>query len=227
MKTSSNMPVLKRLGKSVIPKVLKDAITKILLITKQDINFFYNWYSGLEPRPDKSWVNDFHNIIVKIFNPKSVIDFGCGRGEILAPFEKKGLAILGLDGSRVNKKKAGISQDNFLVHDLRNGYSAVRRYDLCFCFEVAEHIEEKYSRILIAALTKSSPLIIFTASPPGTGGHCHCNEKPAEWWIGEFRKFMYDFDREATERLKRDMMKIRGIQEYYISNLIIFREIAT
>lgn len=94
---------------------------------------------------------------------------------------------------------------------------------MCLCLEVAEHIEEKYSDILINSLTQSSSAIVFTAALPGQKGIDHVNLKPYEWWIKKFERVNFKFDKSLTEYLKQEMMKISGIQDWYIKNLLIFR----
>ncbi len=147
--------------------------------------------------------------------------YGCGTGDLLAPFEKRGLAVLGIDGSKVSQKYSAIR--NLVVFDLRKKYEPESKYDLCICLEVAEHIEQRYSNVLVGNLISSSPdNIIFSAAPPGQGGRDHANLKPYEWWIQKFNKHGFEFREQLTERFKREMKKFPSIQRYYVDNLLIF-----
>jgi hypothetical protein len=89
---------------------------------------------------------------------------------------------------------------------------------------VAEHIDEKYSDILLASLTGSSSVIIFTAAPPGQPGKNHINLKPYYWWIEKFKKFGFEVAEKLTNYLKNEMKNIKGMQEYYFNNLYIFKK---
>ena len=203
---------------------IKNLPFKILKITKQDINYFYDEKFATDWRRNKKFSGDLCDFILKEFNPKSVIDFGCGTGDILAPFEKRGIEILGIDGSKANKKYSRIHKDNFLLFDLRKKCTCQKKYDLCICLEVAEHIEEAYSDVLIKNLVSSSSTIVFTAAPPGQGGVDHYNEKPFAWWIQKFKEHGFKFDEQCTVRLKQQWARIPDIYPFYVDNLMIFRK---
>jgi 2-polyprenyl-3-methyl-5-hydroxy-6-metoxy-1,4-benzoquinol methylase len=204
-------------------RLLKTILIKFLLITKKDLNYFYNEDFATTPLRNKAWAEDFCGVILKTFNPKSVIDFGCATGDLLYPFEKKGVEILGIDGSRANYNHCKINKDNFFLFDIRNTYKSKKKYDLCFCLEVAEHIEEKYSDVLINNLIQSSSRIVFSAEPTGQEGVNHINLKPYAWWIKKFEAANFKLDKSLTEYLKQEMTKIPGIYAWYIKNLLIFR----
>lgn len=226
-KTGINMRLVRVFISHILPVSLKEIIKKIhiicLRITKRDVGYFYNEDFATCPLRNKNWVEYFCNLIIKIFNPGSIIDFGCGTGDILSPFEKKGIAVLGIDGSKSNKKHSKINQSNFLVFDLRDIYKPKKSYDICFCFEVAEHIAEKYSDGLILSLTQASSIILFTASP-SLGGVDHINVHPLEWWINKFQKYDFEFNHSLTSTLKEEMGKIPDIQSWYIDNLLVFKK---
>ena len=216
--------------KNILPEkcrgAVRNAYVKVLKVFKKDVDYFYDEEFAKALLRDKSWAEDFCNLIVETFNPNSVIDFGCGTGDILRPFEKKNLTVLGIDGSRANKKYSKIDKKNFTLFDLRKKYNARSKYDICFCFEVAEHIAERYTDILISSLTCSSRTILFTASPSIEGVE-HVTVHPCEWWVEKFRKYGFEFDRRTTKDLKGKMYKISGIEKWYIDNMLIFRKSGT
>ncbi len=206
-----------------IRRILKDIYIRILKFTGRDLDYFYNDDFAATAYRNKPWCEEFGNIIIKLFNPQSVIDFGCGSGDLLAVFEKKGIEVLGIDGSRANFRHLKINMNNFLLFDIRKAYKSKKKYDLCFCLEVAEHIEEGYSDILIKSLTSSSSAIVFSAEPAAESGVRHINLKPYEWWISKFDREKFILDRFLTEHLKQEMIKVGGIQEWYIRNLLVFK----
>ena len=56
-------------------------------------------------------------ILIKNFNPKSVIDIGCGVGNFLREFKKNGINdILGIDGdwTDLDEIEKNIGKENFL-----------------------------------------------------------------------------------------------------------------
>jgi len=202
---------------------IKKIVFKFLRFTRIDVNYFYNENFATTELRDKRWVKDFCGLVLEIFHPKSLIDFGCGTGDILKPFEEKGIEVRGIDASLANKRHAKIKPENFQTYDLRNRYKALKRYDLCFCFEMVEHLQEKYSDILIGNLTGASQVVLFTAAidPEGVD---HVNLKPSSWWIEKFKKFGFEFDRQLTLLMKERMKTISGIHSWYIENLLIFKK---
>jgi len=192
-------------------------------LINKDIDFIYDEEFATSNLRNKNW-DEISSIIINQFNPKSIIDFGCGTGDILSSFEKKGITVLGIDGSKANRKYSKIKKENFILFDLRKKFENNKKYDICLCMEVAEHIEEKYSNNLINNLTSSSKLIIFTAAPPGQGGLDHCNEKEYHWWIKRFNQHDYILDCDLTKCLKKEIAKILGDDNAYVRNLLIFKK---
>ena len=197
-------------------------IAKLLKKFRLDLNYIYNDQFATTDLRAKTWVDIFANLIIKKFHPKSIIDFGCGTGDIIQPFEKYKIKILGVDGSKYNFLHRKIHENNFLIFDLRNKFQPPQKYGLCFCLEVAEHIEEKYTETLISNLTRSSDLIIFTAAAPDQRGHDHVTLKEPAWWVDQFKRKGFFLNHKTTEQLRTAMKKIDGIQPWYINNLQIY-----
>jgi SAM-dependent methyltransferase len=162
------------------------------------------------------------NILIDYFNPSSVVDLGCGNAEFLSEFYKKGILIQGYEGSCFAIKKALIDKKYIQLFDLKNKIDSPRRYDLALCLEVAEHIENKFSQRLIENLTTLSDTVVFTAAPPGQGGHFHMNEQPREFWIDIFKQRNYNYDAQITERVRNDMKK-DGVLWWYCDNIMVFK----
>ncbi|MFA5894322.1 MAG: methyltransferase domain-containing protein [Candidatus Shapirobacteria bacterium] len=198
-------------------------IIRILKYLKLDLNIIYDDKFATSELRDKNWVDKFALLIIKQIDPNSVIDFGCGTGDIIKPFEKHNIKILGIDGSKSNFKYRKINSKNFKIFDLRNVYHSTSKFDLCLCLEVAEHVEEKFSTNLIQSLTESSDTIIFTAATPGQTGHDHVNLKSKKWWEQKFKNKGFHYDKKLTLNLKDKMKQINGIQYWYIDNIQIFK----
>ena len=205
---------------------LKKVVSRILVFTGNDITFYYDADYAKGALKDVKWVEKFCQEIREVFHPLSIVDFGCSIGVILANFEKKGIDILGIDGSAMSKKYSCISKNNFLLFDLRRKLNIEKKYDLCLCLETAEHIEERYSDILLSNIARSSSTIIFSAAPPAVTADCHFNLKSYEWWIEKFRKFNFELDSSSTENFKNRIKNIPGVPWYYTVNIMIFREMS-
>lgn len=151
------------------------------------------------PKDIQKYVHSFqqHNLnapeaivpfLIEKFNPKSVVDVGCGLGTFLHVFQNYGVVeVLGIDGSWVDKSKLFISEKNFLEKNIEKKISIKNRFDLVLCLEVAEHLKEESADILVDNLTSFGNIIIFSAAIKNQGGQNHINEQPFEYWINKFK----------------------------------------
>ncbi|MDD5634067.1 MAG: methyltransferase domain-containing protein [Candidatus Omnitrophica bacterium] len=216
--------VLRKILPEACVKKLRDLKVALLSVFGRDIDYFYNEdFASNSKLRDKKWTQDFFELVTRVFNPRSIIDFGCGTGDILVPFEKKGLEVKGVDGSKYCRRRAKIKKEDFEIFDLRRKYDPGKKYDICLCLEVAEHVDEKFSDIFVGNLTGSSDIIIFSAAGPAQTGIQHINLKEKKWWIDKFLRVGFVVDSEPLDTLKKEMSMFENIQPYYIDNLIVFR----
>ncbi|MFC1709913.1 radical SAM protein, partial [Candidatus Omnitrophota bacterium] len=166
--------------------------------------------------------NTMVSTLVEYFSPKSVVDVGCGTAEYLAEFHKRGVKIKGYEGSKKAIEMAMVENGFIEKADLREKIRANEKYDLAICFEVAEHIEKKYSKSLVNNLSVLSDKVIFSAAHPGQGGHFHINEQPREFWVNLWNKAGYNYVSDLSEKLKRDL-KSKSILSWYYENLMVFQ----
>ncbi len=195
------------------------------LQSRSDIEAVYNddFFEDIEMQTAPS-AEAVVSILMSEFKPESVVDVGCGIGVYLSIFKKNGASVFGIDGSKSAKDNLKISESEFMLFDLRNQHDSNSKYDICMCFEVAEHIPEKYSENLVEILTSYSDQIVFTAAPPGQGGKDHINEKPPRFWIDLFEHGNYKYDSDTTKKLK-SMMSEKKVVWYLPENLLVFRRI--
>lgn len=213
----------KRKGMKYITDRCKNFLKKILYSTRLDIIYYYGKNYTSLPKLRKKYAKEFVNVLMEELHPKSVIDFGCGSGDFLAEFEKIGVKIRGLDASKAREKDLMFDKRQFIRHDLRDPYICDEHYDVCLCFEVAEHIQEKYSKQLVETLTLASETSVFTAAGPGQGGVSHVNLKPQAWWEELFKRKNFVYQSEITSKLKEKFRTIPNIHWWYVENLMIFK----
>lgn len=160
-------------------------------------------------------------ILTKYFAPKSVVDIGCGPGIYLAEFKKSNIAISGFDGSAAAIASSLVG-DKIKRHDLCRPLKLSRRFDLCLCFEVAEHLEKTCAEVLVGTLTSLSQIIIFTAATPGQGPESigHINEQPRRYWQKLFRQKKFFLNKNLTKKIKQEMIK-QNVVWWLTKNLMI------
>ena len=129
----------------------------------------------------------FIPFLLKVIQPLSVIDVGCGLGTWLKVFSELGIKdIIGIDGFNVDVNLLAIPLAVFIEHDLREPINLKRKFDLSLCLEVGEHLPDNCADNLINLLTSHSDNILFSAALPLQGGQNHINEQPFGYWVKKF-----------------------------------------
>jgi len=123
-----------------------------------------------------------------IFNPKSVVDLGCGRGTWLKAFGECGSEnLVGLDGHWNNQNQMIDQSIKFIATDLNKPIDNIKdRFDLAISVEVAEHLKEESSTTFVRNLTALSDVVMFGAAYENQGGTDHINEQPHTYWAKKF-----------------------------------------
>jgi len=184
-----------------------------------DARFFQNTVKF--EKPSARAVAD---ILIRQFNLRSVIDIGCGCGVYLKEFEKKGIEILGYDGSPA-AVKASLVGNKIKLHDLCQPLKLKKKFDLCLCIEAAEHLPLSCADTLIDALVALAPKIIFTAATPGQGPRSigHINEQPHSFWVVKFKAKQFALDKKLTAKIKREM-KEKKVVWWVVKNLMVLKK---
>jgi SAM-dependent methyltransferase len=152
--------------------------------------------------------------ILSLVQPKSVLDVGCGTGRTLLEIERRGIAVIGVEASSAAIRASDCP--NLIVrHDLRQPLDLNRRFDLVWCFEVAEHIHPNYVETFLDSLVRHSDTVAMSAAPPGQGGEGHFNEQPPSYWIAKLASRGYRLHERWTDEL-------RAVNEFYSDNMMVF-----
>jgi len=156
----------------------------------------------------------------------SVIDVGCGLGDLVAGFAELGHDSWGIEGSPACLPYAHVPQDRIMIHDLREPVEGVvtRRYDLLTCFEVIEHLEPERGGCALDNLIAMSDQIVTSIS--GSTGRYHLHVKPRDFWERKFanRGFERDVDRELELLKIWQPVRLRTGIRCFWDNLICFRK---
>jgi SAM-dependent methyltransferase len=131
-------------------------------------------------------------VLMELFQPKSILDVGCGTGEWLSAFREHGVAdVLGVDGAWTEGAPRELPDSCFRQHDLRQPLKLDRPFDLAVCLEVAEHLPPEAAQPLVESLTRLAPIVLFSAAIPCQGGDGHINEKWPSFWSDLFASHGY------------------------------------
>ncbi|MFD2161029.1 class I SAM-dependent methyltransferase [Paradesertivirga mongoliensis] len=145
------------------------------------------------------------SVISEVYKPRRIIEFGCGPGHLAKAFADQGISVTAIDGY-ADPDFADLENIEFIRMDLNDPdlHHPLfdNPYDLAVCTEVAEHLNPESSASLIKMLTKSAPVVIFSAAVPEQGGHGHINCQSRVFWHDLFVKDHYLLMNSLRTRLR-------------------------
>lgn len=96
------------------------------------------------------------------------------------------------------------------------------RDGLVICTEVAEHLAPEHADHLVKLLCSAMCPIVFTAAPPGQGGHHHVNCQESGYWVDKFNNHGAILDIDATHELERRWGNLNRLS-HMAKNVMVFR----
>jgi len=159
-------------------------------------------------------------IVLERFNPRSLVDIGCGIGTWAAVAIELGITdVIGVDGHHVSPDQLIIPGDRFLAVDLASDNPVLgRRFDLCISLEVAEHLPPERSHAFVKSLTDLSDVVLFSAAIPHQGGRHHINEQWQSYWVGLFNEHDYG----AKDMIRPAVWADRNVEPWYQQNCLVY-----
>jgi SAM-dependent methyltransferase len=152
----------------------------------------------------------------------SLIDFGCGNGYIAAELKRAGKQVIAFDGAHT---ATGYSNISIAQYDLTQPIELPFQVDISLCLEVAEHLPEESSDVLVKTLTDASnEWIVFSAATPGFGGHHHLNEQPRKYWMDKFESRGFYQDRTKSFKLRWDLRNCCEHTWWFGKNVMVLRK---
>jgi len=132
------------------------------------------------------------------FKVTSMLDIGCGPGGMKKVANSIDIDWYGVDGDATVIENT----DHSLVHDFTLGEAKLdKTFDLVWCTEFLEHVEEKYVPNYMPLFQKGT-MSVVTAAPPGWPGHHHVNCREESYWIDVFKKYGLRYNEELTTEFK-------------------------
>jgi hypothetical protein len=132
--------------------------------------------------------------IISEYNPKRIIDFGCGTGDLARAFASQEVAVEAIDGYSI-PDFSNYNNIRFTKVDL-NDFDATNsflkqfdlKFDLAISIEVAEHLNPAMSMSFIHWLTSSADVIVFSAAVLNQDGDGHINCRSRLDWYSMIKQ---------------------------------------
>lgn len=140
--------------------------------------------------------------LVDTIDVKSVIDVGCGFGFHSYYFKEiLNCETLGIEGSRKVVERS-LLPNNIIWHDYSlSPFTPSKIYDMVWCIECVEHIEEKFVPNFMETFKKSR-YVVMTHGTLGQGGYHHVNCQPMEYWVDKMSENGFTLMEELTEKCR-------------------------
>jgi len=156
--------------------------------------------------------------------PARVVDYGCGSGSFLRAMRDRGCFVAGTEVSPPARSLCDKKGVPTIPIDLRAPPTPpFGQADLATSFEVAEHLPQESAHPFVGLLTRTAPVVVFSAATPGQGGQGHINEQPHGYWINHFRDQGFTFDEPVSQRLRTNWAE-NGVESWYARNVMVFRQ---
>lgn len=158
--------------------------------------------ASLDVPDGNTFMEDVWQHLSDKYNIKSVIDIGCGAGFNTAWWHERGYYAVGIEGWPEAIAKTRMPMQRMIVHDYVNGPLKLdREFDLAWCSEFVEHVEEKFIPNFMATF-QSCKYACITYATPGQTGHHHVNEQNLDYWVSKFKEYGFKFNKEETKYLR-------------------------
>ena len=158
-------------------------------------------------------------IVMRHFQPASILDVGCGAGAWVAAYRECGACdVIGVDADYLREEQLLFDPRRFHALDVSGTFRLGRQFDIAQCLEVAEHITPSASQSLVDNLVAHAPVVVFSAAPPGQGGDHHVNERPYEFWRDLFDARGYQLFDFLRPRIRFNAR----IEPWYRYNMLVF-----
>ena len=158
-------------------------------------------------------------VLLALFAIRSVVEVGCGTGNLLAAFRRLGVAdVLGLDGPNVPRDLLCIPPETVRTWALDQLAPLPRQFDLACSLEVAEHLPQAAAEDFVRLLATAAPVVLFGAAIPGQGGPGHVNEQRQSWWADLFAQHGYV----PVDCIRPAVWAVPGMEWYYAQNILVY-----
>jgi SAM-dependent methyltransferase len=209
-------------GTTAASRAILSIKSRIETRARRDEIYDAAYYENYTEEMDRSAVV-IADSIIQTFHPQSIIDIGCGFGEVLSQFVQRDIDARGADLSVAaieRCKSKGLTVRRLDLEDRTD--IPDWKADVVISTEVAEHIPAELADHFVHVLTTlASRVIVMTGAPPSQGGTDHVNEQPYSYWIEKFGRAGFPYSTDLTDNL-RNLWRSKGVEPTRAQNVMVF-----
>ena len=175
----------------------------------------------------KNW-NGLKTVLHELINTehtwRNILDFGCGPAVMIDHMNDSGFMYVGCDYSdeahSLYKKQYGKYPEQFRK-DL-DGCKGIA-FDLFLSFDVFEHMTDDEIRAVLDKIPDIKTLFLNLSRSRHVPGHI--NLKKDAGWIRFFRKEGYEYQKEATEAIRKKYLELSPDgPDLWHENMFVFKK---
>lgn len=185
------------------------------------VNQYNSMFEGHDDRRDwrRGHARGVADLLWEYYQPKSMIDLGCGMGFFLAEAAKRGTRVRGVDGPWVNELETEQPLEDYTIHNLEEPFDlGKKRFDMAVSLEVAEHLPKERGEGFVDDLCRLSTKVLFSAAIPGQKGKGHINCQWQGYWAGLFAERGY----RCFDPFRRRLVGVEDMAPWFQQNLLLY-----
>jgi SAM-dependent methyltransferase len=165
---------------------------------------YYETYTGGAYEFEGEWADFFNGLaerIIRLFNPRTVLDAGCAKGFLVHALRQRGVDAWGVDVSEYAIANALEPVRPYVrVGSMTEPFD--RRYDLVTCIEAIEHVAPEQVRPAVDNLCAAADVVLLSSTGDGEhyGEPSHTSMRPPENWAALFAEqgFLRDLEADVS-----------------------------
>lgn len=157
--------------------------------------------------------------LIERFKPKSIVDVGCGEGQLMEYFHNRLIDVYGIDGLEDNIMNADRSvRDKITLHDYTEGQLDPIDTDMVISCEFVEHVHKRFAVNFLPQFVYCN-VLAFTHAIEDQQGYHHVNCENDPYWINLMTSL-------GMVYLKEETVEARSLvtEGYFWSTILIFKK---
>ncbi len=180
------------------------------------------YYEHFAPTSESAVAEHFVAQFLARLHPADVIDVGCGTGEYLAEFGRRGVPARGFELAAAALEMCRQRGLNVERWDLTSAEAMPAQADAVYSIEVAEHLLPRFAAPFVQTLAGAARRdVVITAAAPGQEGVNHFNCQPKAYWIELFSRAGFAYDGPLTEDWQAASKHLTAFP-WFSQNLMVF-----